>query len=92
MFKNVLFIENGQCGGVITDESGTISSTDVDNNGQYDADKDCLWTLMAPEGQFVELNMLTFNLQPSSTCALDFLQVHVHVNSRDPFVTLWHIP
>ena len=63
---------------MINDDSGTISSVDADNNGLYDPEKDCLWALEAPEGKFVQVEFLTFDLENSSSCEMDFLQVKSH--------------
>ena len=65
----------GMCGGVITDEPGMISSVDSDSDGQYDLDRDCLWTLVADETRFIKFHVLTFDLELSYTCELDMLHV-----------------
>ena len=57
--------ESSGCGGLVnvTDGSKTISSLDIDNDGKYESDLNCHWTVVAPEAKIVKLRFTSFDLE-----------------------------
>ena len=52
-----------QCGGVLTDPSGWVTSIDRNGDGLCDQNRDCIWTIIAPDGMVVDIyfHMVDFN-------------------------------
>ena len=52
------------CGGLvnITETSKTISSLDVNNDGVYEPDLNCHWTVVGPTDKVVKMRFTSFNL------------------------------
>ena len=68
--------ERGQeCGAFLTQPSGFIQSPDEDNDGTYENDQDCLWTISAPEGQIIQIKFSEFDIETHKTCDLDFVDI-----------------
>ena len=67
------------CGGVLTNDSGTIRPVDIDGDGQYEHDQDCLWRITVPPHQVVQLTGVgAFDVERSPTCTeYDYLQVRL---------------
>ena len=43
------------CGGEFTSSTGLLYPIDLDNDGFYDNDQDCLWSLLAATDNVIEL-------------------------------------
>lgn len=79
--------EDHGCGGTknLTDGAVTLTSIDLDRNGNYDDDLDCQWLLIAPEFKLVEVTFSSFSMQSSQglnrvsnvTCPYDYLEVKI---------------
>ena len=52
-----------------------FTSMDSDNDGLYDANLDCLWTIEADETQIVKLHIQDIDIQDDAICNYDFLEV-----------------
>lgn len=63
------------CGESLTGPSGVFISPDVDNNGVYESNQDCLWTLTAPEHQVIYLKFIKFDLEFEDNCGYDYVEV-----------------
>jgi hypothetical protein len=55
-----------QCGGILSEPFGRISSGKFPL--PYENDQDCEWLIQAPEGTTVTINFLKFSLEKSKTC------------------------
>ena len=66
-----LILENGPCGGILNDDTGVI----VVNRGGDASWSDCLWTIKAPNGTVIELEVEVLDLTYFPFCDSDFLQV-----------------
>ena len=66
-------LEQNNCGGYLTDTAGWLSSVDLDNDGKYDRNLDCLWTIVAKEGHKIFLRILLLDID----CDNDYLSVGV---------------
>ena len=74
--NNVLFTEyKTECGGLLTEPSGFIHSPDVDNDGYYDSNQNCFWTITAPAEQVIFLKFLEFDIEFHVDCDYDFVEV-----------------
>ena len=53
-----------------------FTSLDSDNDGFYDANLACLWTIEATDIQIVKLHIDSMDIQRDDACSFDFLEVH----------------
>ena len=53
------------CGGLVnlTEGRRTITSLDLDNDGNYEPELNCQWTVVAPAGKVVKLRVTQFDLE-----------------------------
>ena len=74
------------CGGVLKDGNGVIKAMDRNNDGMYDNDQDCWWTLAANKKQTIELRIKYVQLEISLTCLFDYLQVSCKLRTHTCFI------
>ena len=53
-----------------------FTSLDSDNDGLYDANLACVWTIEATDTQIVKLHISSMDIQGDDACSFDFLEVH----------------
>ena len=63
------------CGGNLTEPSGLISPPDVDNDGFYDNDVHCNWTITTDGNRMIELQFLTMDIEFDDDCLYDYITV-----------------
>ena len=69
------------------DAVGTIESVDGDKDGEYDSSLNCFWLIIAPEDKVIKLNFTRVDIEFSSTCSYDKVQVlFIKVQSHDQIV------
>ncbi|XP_067326675.1 cubilin [Anolis sagrei] len=78
------------CGGNVyiseNSPSGFISSPNYPGN--YPPHTDCVWKIIAPYGEAVELQFQDpFDIQPSSNCTLSYLELRDGADSSAPVIT-----
>ena len=73
------------CGGVLTRESGEISSPNYP--GFYPPNSDCIWVIKPPSGKPVEISFKSFNIEAESRCGYDFVEVPINKS----FIEIYHI-
>ena len=61
--------------------SAMFTSLDSDNDGMYDANLDCVWTIESSDTQIVKLQIDSMDIQEDGDCSFDFLEVHCICNS-----------
>lgn len=61
------------CGGVLNLTDGTVISPNYPNH--YDHTAECDWIITVPQNARIALNFTDFQLESSSTCAYDYLEV-----------------
>ena len=68
-----------QCGGIISQPSGTIQSPDRDGDGVYDNNLRCHWVIVPPRMFAVKITFLYLNITrtPYVLCANDSLLVSI---------------
>ena len=72
------FTDNFQvCGKVVHNATGSITAPDVDGDGLYDTNRDCLWTVQAPENYVIRYVIQFFDIEDTYeyNCVLDALMV-----------------
>ncbi|XP_046746481.1 cubilin-like [Diprion similis] len=69
-----------RCGGIFTARTGIIQSPF--ENGKYGHNEKCTWIIQAPPGFIVQLNWITFELESSPTCYLDYVTVFDYTESN----------
>ena len=64
------------CGGLINLTSASmIRSLDVDGDGHYEDNLDCIWIIVAPEDKVIRIEFANFSLEASPTGCYDVLEV-----------------
>jgi len=67
------------CGGLVnlTESSNTasISSPDVTNNGQYEPDLDCTWTIISAGNYIINVQFNSFELDNQTGQCNDYVEV-----------------
>lgn len=61
------------CGGVINSTSGSIQSIDINRDGLYEMDLECVWQMALPQNLTIFLQFNRFDLV--STGCYDYLEV-----------------
>ncbi|KAL9700067.1 hypothetical protein quinque_003508 [Culex quinquefasciatus] len=74
------------CGGVITSEESTIRSPSISERGGYIPDADCRWVIVAPKTHAIQLTWNSFDLEKSTNCAYDFVEIYDNSTSNNSFV------
>ncbi|XP_067930809.1 cubilin-like [Watersipora subatra] len=74
---------NSNCGGRLNLTDGIIISPNFPNH--YDHNGDCVWVISIPNiNAKISLNFTDFDMESSSTCAYDYLEVHDGVDDTAP--------
>lgn len=61
------------CGGILTSESGVLKYPISD---KYDHDSRCAWLIVTNSSQVLNVTFTKFNLEASTDCRFDWLQIH----------------
>lgn len=69
------FLEVGTCGRTLNSATGWLSPEHVDNNGNYENNLDCWWTVVASDGYIVQLYIVEMDIAESQNCKGDYLEV-----------------
>ncbi|XP_067863171.1 cubilin [Heptranchias perlo] len=79
---------NQGCGGYLTGTSGTFSSPDVDFNGKYEKNLDCLWNIIVPLNKVINITFTVFLLEDKANgiCAYDYVSIYDGENINSPLV------
>ena len=74
---SIIFIPvvSNECGVVLTDFVGQFSSPDIDNDGQYDINLHCYWTIEVEDGHMIQLTILDIDVEKDERCRYDFIKV-----------------
>ena len=68
------------CGAVLNELNGWITSEDRDNDGEYDHNLDCLWTIFAAPNNVLLIRIINVDIEWTLHCEYDYLKV---LMSRD---------
>lgn len=65
------------CGGILTDPIGRLKSPDLDGDGLYESNLNCVWLVLANEGKNISFTVTAMDIEQgySSRCPYDFLEV-----------------
>ncbi|KAM9301714.1 embryonic protein UVS.2-like [Gastrophryne carolinensis] len=72
------------CGSVLTNPVGTFSTPNYPS--LYPSNMDCTWSISAPLGFVVSLNMTDFNVEPKSTCIFDYVLAYDGAKTTSPLI------
>ncbi|XP_074652971.1 cubilin-like [Tubulanus polymorphus] len=72
-FRAVYTTFSRACGGKMTSIQGTFVSPSYPD--AYPPDYECVWTITAPKGNHIQLDVSSFDVQTDEHCALDFLEI-----------------
>ena len=64
-----------KCGGNLTGSSGWFSPPDWDEDGLYDNDVQCYWTITTDVTRMIHLQFVTMDLEFDTTCGYDYIAV-----------------
>ncbi|KAM5138223.1 embryonic protein UVS.2-like [Mantella aurantiaca] len=73
----------GVCRTLLTDSSGSLTSSNYTNN--YTSASRCLWLIRSPSNQ-VFLQFSAFDVQPSQDCASDYLRIYDGPTTSSPML------
>ncbi|XP_050461753.1 cubilin-like [Cataglyphis hispanica] len=62
------------CGGIYTSATGTISSPG--HSSSYQPNLECEWKIQLPVGERIRASWLRFDLEQSSNCQFDFVEIY----------------
>ncbi|XP_066539114.1 cubilin [Hoplias malabaricus] len=65
-----------ECGGLLQAPSGTFSYPNNPGHDQYDHMVSCAWVIRTDPDKILRITFPFFDLEHSSTCSFDFLQIH----------------
>ena len=71
----IITVVSNECGGVLMDFVGQFSSPDNDNDGQYDINLHCHWTIEVDDGHMIQLTILDIDIEKDKRCRYDFIKV-----------------
>ncbi|XP_078391727.1 cubilin [Cetorhinus maximus] len=79
---------NQGCGGYLTSTTGTFASPDVDLDGKYEKNLDCLWHIFVPLNKIINMTFTVFLLEDPSEgiCTSDYVSVYDGENINSPLV------
>uniref|UniRef100_A0A3Q1IYA9 Uncharacterized protein n=1 Tax=Anabas testudineus TaxID=64144 RepID=A0A3Q1IYA9_ANATE len=72
------------CGGYLSMPMGMFGSPDPNMDGRYEPNMDCLWTIEMPINKAINLTFMSFDLESSSTCRYDYVNVYDGDNIHFP--------
>ncbi|KAL3290304.1 hypothetical protein HHI36_023648 [Cryptolaemus montrouzieri] len=73
-FKANYTTYNIECGGILKDKVGTITSPG--SSGEYQSDMRCNWVIRAPLGNIIQLTWITFQIEKRFTCDYDYVTIY----------------
>ena len=73
VIHNLPFFCSSVCGQDLTSSTGMIMSPNFPNS--YPHQRDCTWTITAPEGNQILLNFTDFALESHPNCNYDYLEI-----------------
>lgn len=73
-----------QCDHQLKNDSGTITTPNYPQN--YPASLSCVWTISAPEGYYIQLKFLDFDVEPYEDCKTDFLEIKDGGTKNSPLI------
>ena len=62
------------CGGILNKTSGEFQALDRNNDGLYDYNLDCHWSIVGGDNQLIELRILSIFLEEAYLCSFDYLE------------------
>ncbi|OCT82023.1 hypothetical protein XELAEV_18024531mg [Xenopus laevis] len=74
------------CGGTMTMRSGNFSSPGYTTHENYPPFSDCTWTMIAPVGFKVQLNVFNVVVEYSSPCQYDFIEIRDGMMPTSPLL------
>ena len=83
-----------ECGEILTQRSGWITSPDLDEDGFYDFNLRCSWSIEVDEDKAISFRILYIDLWPAPDCVADNLDVsglvlQVYISTRRYAEALW---
>ncbi|KAH9514310.1 hypothetical protein Btru_028678 [Bulinus truncatus] len=64
------------CGGRFNQSQGSFTSVDIDNDGFYEPNLDCLWYITVGPDKVVRINITQINIDGQTPCENDYLVVY----------------
>ena len=66
-----------ECGGTSYNQTGWITSPDINGDGVYDQNVDCLWEIYTEEGNVIGFKVDFVDIEKTVECTRDFLLVSI---------------
>ncbi|CAM9531973.1 unnamed protein product [Lampetra fluviatilis] len=76
------------CGGMLTGDTGELTSPDINGDGLYESDLDCRWTVSVEPNNLITLTFSAFELESAiqDTCHYDYVSVFDGESALSPMV------
>uniref|UniRef100_A0A1Y1LNZ2 Cubilin n=1 Tax=Photinus pyralis TaxID=7054 RepID=A0A1Y1LNZ2_PHOPY len=84
MVSYVFVDQENACGGRYFASSGVIRSPSYPND--YPASRDCEWVITVAAGQQILLNVTDFDMESSTSCSYDYLEIRNGATSSSPVI------
>ncbi|XP_048237900.1 cubilin-like isoform X1 [Haliotis rufescens] len=85
-YRQTFGVQQG-CGGFLNNTAGgTVTSVDIDNNGLYENDLNCAWTIMMPDNKLATFNITRMDIETGSACSYDALKIYDGISTQDPLI------
>ena len=76
LYMNVLLMYISViCGGILNESNGEIRAMDRNNDGLYDNNLECHWSIVCGPNQLVELKILSIDFEMNIFCSFDYIEV-----------------
>ena len=63
------------CGGILNESSGEIRAMDRNDDGLYDNNLECHWSILCGPNQLVELQIVSVDVEEDTFCSFDYIEV-----------------
>ncbi|XP_048462936.1 cubilin [Rhincodon typus] len=82
---------NQGCGGYLSNFRGNISSPDINFDGKYENNLDCVWCIFVPLNKVINMTFTAFQLEDPSEgiCKSDYVNIYDGEDINSPSVTTY---
>ncbi|XP_013388746.1 cubilin-like [Lingula anatina] len=74
------------CGGFLNGTQGRFGSFDIDGDGLYEDNLNCVWQIVGQDNKVLNLTFEPMDIEADNTCDYDYLEVRDGLTSDDPLV------
>ena len=79
-----LLVKATRCAHYLKNDNGTITTPNYPQD--YPASLSCVWTISAPEGYYIQLKFMDFDVEPYEDCKTDLLEIKDGGTKNSPLI------